>query len=99
MLHTHTQAAGPFTVRRLEQINVAVTESSGNVSLTPAVGRSTLHMMEDEKQGGRTTTRCGGMAAGEAGSRPSQEKTTTWTLAFFLSLQTPTTGRGLLLPL
>ena len=71
----------------------------GNVSLWLAVGRSMMGSMEDEKPGGRSTTRCGGLAEGAAGRRPAEQKTTTWTLAFFASLLPTTTGRGLLLPL
>jgi hypothetical protein len=47
-------------------------------------GKQRRASWKDENPGGHGTTRCGGMAAGEAGSRPTGEKTQTWTFAFFL---------------
>jgi len=43
-----------------------------NASLFKAVGRITAGMMKDEKQGGRSTPRCGGVAMGAAGRRPTE---------------------------
>jgi len=58
------------------------------------VGRITAGLMEDEKPGGRSTTRCGGVAAGAAGRRPSQQKMQTWMFAFFASLRSTATAVG-----
>ena len=54
------------------------------------VGRSTAGVMEDEKLGGLSTARCGGLAVWEAGSRPERKNANMDVGVFSTSLPTAT---------
>ena len=58
------------------------------------VGLTIVGSMEDEKLGGLSTPRCGSVAVGAAGRRPSLQNTQTWMFAYFASLQPTATAVG-----
>jgi hypothetical protein len=64
------------------------------LSLTEPWGGLRTTCCEAENPGGRSTPRCGNMAAGRPGRPTGRKKTQTWTFAFFSTSRPPATAGG-----
>ena len=95
--HLATRPAGCLLAAGIAS-NDFTTEHCGNVSLLSTVGQITQSVMEDEKRGGHSTHRCGGLAAG--GRKPTVTvKNANMDVCVFYFLAAHSYGCGLFLPL
>jgi hypothetical protein len=86
-------------------MNVTVSECEENVFISGGVftsrqpwGKVRWVSWEPEKLGGQNTPRCGGLGTGRQ-EADCNKKNAGMDAGIFFTLQTPTTGRGLILPL